>query len=189
MDWLIALDQQLTLAINGFGGTAFDYFFYLLSSKTFWYPFYGALIAWLGYSYRWRTLLILLAVAVLITLTDRISSGFFKPYFLRLRPCHTPELVSQIRLLFDHCGGSYGFVSSHAANTFGLAAFLGVLVRKEWHWAPAIFFVWAALVSLSRVYLGVHFLGDVVAGALLGILCGWGVRKAYLAWFVHKLPQ
>jgi undecaprenyl-diphosphatase len=176
-DWLIGIDTQASLWLNGQHTLLLDHINYLLSSKVFWYPFYGVLIGWLIHIYKWRVWAVLVGVAIVIALTDRISSGLFKPTFERLRPCHEPALFGKVELVLGHCGGQFGFLSSHAANTFGLATFLGPLLARRWRYFGMILVFWAATVSFSRVYLGVHYFGDIVAGALLGCLVGWGVRR------------
>ena len=92
--------------------------------------------------------------------------------FMRLRPCHNPEIQAQVDTLNGYCGGQYGFVSSHAANYFGIATFLSVLFfRKIRFFIPLIMF-WAALIAYSRIYLGVHYPADICCGAILGIILG-----------------
>ena len=89
---------------------------------------------------------------------------------MRLRPCHEPELQSLVHLVNNHCGGQFGFVSSHAANVFGLAFFMGQLFKRfSKLWMPLLI-IWALVVSYSRIYLGVHYPFDVICGAILGIL-------------------
>ena len=104
-------------------------------------------------------------------LSDSISSRIFKPGFERLRPCHQQQLEDKVHLAGQNCwGGKFGFVSSHASNTFAIATFFFFVFKFKWYW---LLFVHAGLVSYSRVYLAKHFPGDILFGALLGILIGY----------------
>lgn len=94
-----------------------------------------------------------------------------KPFFARPRPSHEPGLAGLLHLVNGYKGGAYGFASSHAANTFGVAMFIYLLFRSRYAWISAIF-VWAAVMSYTRIYLGVHYPGDIFAGALVGSACG-----------------
>ncbi|WP_223265865.1 phosphatase PAP2 family protein [Vicingus serpentipes] len=111
-------------------------------------------------------------IVTLIFLSDKISVYFFKEVFMRLRPCHNPEIANLVHIVSDHCGGQYGFVSSHATNTFALAVFVGLLVKQKISWLLPTLVIWAAVVSYSRIYLGVHYPGDVICGAILGAIIG-----------------
>ena len=123
-------------------------------------------------------LLFLLAVAVLITVADQSSVKLFKNVFERLRPCHCEQIKNYVHILNNHCGGQYGFVSSHATNTFALAVFLARFFNHKS--VTILLILWAAVVAYSRVYLGVHYLGDVVGGALLGSFI------AFLIYYLFK---
>lgn len=112
--------------------------------------------------------IVLLGIGLCFLLSDRISVLCFKDTFQRLRPCQTLEGVRMFR---TSCGGLYGFVSSHAANVFSLALFLSLRYRQN-RLVPTMLFVWAAVVCYSRPYLGKHYPGDVVCGALLGLCIG-----------------
>jgi undecaprenyl-diphosphatase len=101
----------------------------------------------------------------------------FKDTFQRLRPCHEPVLEGLVHIVKGKCGGMYGFVSSHAANCFYATVISGLFVRKKWFSISMI--CWAALISYSRIYLGVHYPGDVICGATFGALVGWGVFILY----------
>jgi undecaprenyl-diphosphatase len=117
------------------------------------------------------------AIFVVFAITDLASVHLFKNVFLRLRPCHEPALSGLVHLVNNRCGGSYGFVSSHAANTFGLAIMVLLLFKKLNPWIGYGMVIWAAMVSYSRIYLGVHYPGDILGGALLGSFAAWGVYQ------------
>ena len=157
----------------------------MVSHKFFWLPLYIALVLWLVWKEKWQTVYLLVAIALVVTVADRFTSGFMKPFFERPRPCHDPEIGHLVRIV-GGCGGKYGFASSHAANVFGVAAFFWTLYGRHYK-AMALLFPWAVLVSYSRVYLGVHYPTDITIGALVGILCGWAICSLWL-WAQLKLP-
>jgi undecaprenyl-diphosphatase len=172
------LDKELFLLINGSHNSFFDSLMYWVSGKFLWIPFYLVLVYLIYLTFKRRTVLVLIFIALVVTFADQMASSVFKPTFKRYRPCHEPELASQIHIV-KGCGGKFGFVSSHAANTFGVAMFLVLLFYKE-NKRFLFLFVWAALVSFSRVYLGVHYLGDITVGGILGIIIGF---LLYLVFF------
>jgi undecaprenyl-diphosphatase len=121
-------------------------------------------------------------VALLISISDQLSVRAFKYVFERPRPCHEADLQPLIHLAAGRCGGAFGFVSSHAANSFALATFIWILLRGIYRWTGYVMFGYAVLVSYSRVYLGVHYPGDILAGGLLGVLAGGLVYAVYVVW-------
>lgn len=165
IETLLSWDTQLFLFLNGLHSPFWDPIMLFASGKLTWLPLYALLIYLIARRHGWKTLWWLLAIAMVIVAADQISAGIFKNAFQRLRPCHTPDLQGLLHLV-GKCGGKFGFVSSHAANTFGVAAFLSLLFRNRWATYGLLF--WAAFVSYSRIYLGVHFPGDVICGAILG---------------------
>ncbi len=142
-----------------------------ISDRLFWIPFYLVLIAYLIYRHRQQSILMFLAVALSLIAADGISSRFIKPYFARLRPCHDATLSETINIVAG-CGGKFGFLSSHAANTFAIAMLFALMLPDRYRFFKIFAFIWAVAISYSRVYLGVHFPGDVLGGAVLGILLG-----------------
>jgi undecaprenyl-diphosphatase len=148
------------------------------SSIPVWFPLYLAILICLGIKYKRRFIIILLFIILAVVLSDQISVLLFKNLFHRLRPCHEPALEGLVHLPDGYCGGLYGFVSSHAANCFNAAVLSLLLIRKKWF--TAFIIPWASVVGYSRIYLGVHYPGDVICGAMLGILIGWGIYKLYI---------
>jgi undecaprenyl-diphosphatase len=141
------------------------------------------ILAVLLYKKNWReSLLILVAIALVVTLCDQFASHLIKPYFERFRPTHHPDFMNDVKTVFDYRGGRYGFISSHAANAFGFALFMSLLFRCRIF--TIVIFLWAFLTAYTRVYLGVHFISDVVPGALSGLFFGWLVYTLYI--YVRK---
>ena len=167
-----ALDSRLFLFLNGFHADWLDPVMVSITAMWVWIPLYALLLFMVFKQYGKRGWWILLAVVLVILCTDQLSAHVCKPLFHRLRPCFNPELEGLVHLPKGLPGGRYGFVSSHAANTFGIAAFLTAVLRKQWRWIGWVLYFWAFLSSYSRIYVGVHYPGDILAGAVLGVLIG-----------------
>jgi undecaprenyl-diphosphatase len=185
MDWLLHLDSQLFLALNGWHNETWDGIMWWISGKTSWWPFYLLLLAFLVWKKKWQFLPMLLFIVMVITLADQTSVHLFKNIFQRLRPCHEPALEGLVHLVNNKCGGQFGFISSHAANTFGLATLLLLWIKKGWF--TCLMLTWALLVAYSRVYLGVHYPADVLVGGIWGAGCGWLVFLLF-RWSLSRLP-
>lgn len=167
------IDRELTLLLNFDGGLLFDAFWWAISSKLIWVPIALAFMYFLIKKYRnaGAVAIFILGLILTITLCDQISSSIIKPLCMRLRPSHTPGLSEQLHYVNNYFGGRYGFVSSHAANAFGACIYASILIKRR---TVTLFLsVFALCVCYSRIYLGVHYLGDVIAGAALGLLTGY----------------
>jgi undecaprenyl-diphosphatase len=187
MEELIALDKKFFLYLNGLHSSWLDPVMFLLSETYPWFLLYAFLLYLTARNYGLKSWLVLLSIVLTILLSDQIASGLFKPFFLRLRPSHEPDLESTIHLVNHYKGGLYGFASSHASNVFALATFFWLLFRQTYK-GMFWLFVWASLVAYTRIYLGVHYPGDVFAGALIGILSGW-IGYTICAWAMHRIQK
>jgi undecaprenyl-diphosphatase len=176
------IDTWLFLLLNGLHSAFFDFVMYWISDRFVWIPMYAVLAFLLIRQYKWRSLVILLLVALAITTSDQITYHL-KNFFERPRPCHAEALQGVVHTVRDSCGGSYGFMSGHAANVFALALLLIPFFKNRYRYFPLFILVWAAVVAYSRIYLGVHYPADILAGAFLGALIGWGYSRIYFLIF------
>ncbi|TAF63394.1 MAG: phosphatase PAP2 family protein [Cytophagales bacterium] len=168
LDLFLEQDTALFLLLNGLHHQYLDVLMVYISSTTLWIPLYVALLyglyKQLNNFKHWAIISLLIILSVLVA--DQITSSLMKPYFKRLRPSHTTSLESKIHLVNQYKGGKYGFASSHAANSFAIATFLYLLMGSRIGFG---LFIWAFLVSYSRIYLGVHYPLDILFGSLVGI--------------------
>ena len=174
-EWLLEFDKKLLFALNHSHTPLFDWLMWQFSGILMWLPLYAFIIYLLVKKFKEKALLVILIVIFAIGIADYTSVHLFKEVFKRLRPCHNPLIMDSIILVKDYCGGKYGFISSHASNSFALARISSLLLRKKYF--TIIIFLWAILVSISRVYLGVHYPSDIMAGALWGSVIGFLLYK------------
>jgi undecaprenyl-diphosphatase len=188
MEWLESIDRALFLFLNGINSPFWDEVMYWISAKRTWIPLYVALLYPLWKMHGWRLVYLLITVGLLIVFTDQFSV-FFKNTIGRYRPCHNLELLDIVHKVNNKCGGKFGFVSSHACNTFGLAFFFYQHFNRHYRWLGKALIVWAVVVSYSRIYLGVHYPADVFCGALLGMLLAFVCyRFIFASWLKRYTP-
>jgi undecaprenyl-diphosphatase len=165
-----SLDQQLFLFLNSLNSPFCDQVMHAISGRVIWIPLYLSILIYVGIKYKRKFLIILLFIILAAAMADQLSV-LLKNLVQRLRPCHEPALEGLVHTFRGECGGLFSFVSSHAANSFNVALISLLFIRKRWFTISIIF--WAAIVGYSRIYLGVHYPGDVVCGSLLGAFTGW----------------
>jgi undecaprenyl-diphosphatase len=179
LETLMNLDRELMVALNLSGShtTFMNGFFWMISQILIWLPAVLVLFYVLGKDKKKEAFLIVLSVALVFLLCDQISSGLMKPMLGRLRTGKDPLVMNLLEYVNNYRGGRFGFPSSHAANSFGFAMFTSLLFKHKPYTAAA--FIWASLCAYSRIYLGVHYPGDIICGTLVGILCGLLVYRIY----------
>ena len=163
------IDTALFLWVNSHHNTVLDWLLWTLSQHWSWaivlLLFFGTVT--LRHEPR-RWWVVLVSVMLCFLLADQ-GSGLIKDWVCRLRPCHA---LDDVRMFRTHCGGQYGFVSSHAANAFAVVAFLWLRYHRRFRIGTVMMLVWAMAVCYSRAYLGKHYPGDLLCGAVLGIIVG-----------------
>ncbi len=180
---ILEFDTELFLYLNSFHTDFWDTIMLLVTRKETWAPFYLIILFFIFKNYRSKWWVIVLFLSLTILLSDQLSV-LLKETIQRLRPVHNPEIEHLVHNVLRK-GGLYGFVSSHAANTFAVFAFTTRLFRNRGYWFLMLF--WAVIVSYSRIYSGVHFPLDILGGAVLGWLIGIATYKMLIFFEVHFL--
>lgn len=160
-------DTSLFLTLNGLHNAYFDNFMFLYSDKFIWIPFYLAVVYQIVHLAGRKSVWIILALLAALTIADQVSSALIKELVQRPRPSQDSSLSGLVHIVNDYRGGRFGFVSSHAANSMGFAFLTALIFRNQIYTLAAV--SWALLTGYSRIYLGVHYPGDVLGGFLVGI--------------------
>lgn len=168
--WLSDIDARLLLIVNGAHSPFFDAVMWCISGRWIWLPFYAVLAYLLFRRMSWkRASICLVTIGLIILAADQTCATLIRPEIGRLRPANLNNpLSSFVHVVNGYRGGRYGFPSCHAANTFALTVFMSLVIRHKWF--TVMMFSWAFIVSYSRMYLGVHYFGDLFCGATIGSL-------------------
>jgi undecaprenyl-diphosphatase len=158
---------------------------YYSSKSVLWVPLYLVFLFFVIRKFRWQALLVIILAAVMITISDQLCN-LSKDFFQRLRPSYEPGLT--VHLVNAYKGGLYGFYSAHASNTFAIAVFLSILMAGYYRFFWILPFLWALFMSYTRIYLGVHYPGDILTGIIIGSLLGFGSGTLFL-WISGRITE
>ena len=181
IDYLMDIDADALLAVNGLHDLFQDAFWWLVTAKWSSALMVLALLWILLHQNRRHALLVLAMLVLAVLVADQVSSGLIKHLVERLRPTHDPSLESMVHVINGYRGGLYGFVSSHAANSFAISTLISLIMRHRL--VAFSLFSWSLLQCYSRMYLGVHYPGDILGGIIVGVLAGW------LVWLLMRWIQ
>lgn len=175
LDFLIDLDTKILLFLNGIQCAYFDNFMTLYTGRFIWAAMYATMLYALFRRFSWKVALgYTIAIALVIFVSDQLVASVIRPYFERLRPSNPNNPISEfIYIVNGYRGGKYGFPSCHAANSFALAMITSLIFHSRKY--TIFIFIWAFINSYTRLYLGVHYPGDLLVGAIIGITVGWTV--------------
>lgn len=187
---LLPIERDFFLWLNNGHTSYMDVFMFIYSGKFVWIPLVIVCLGVFTYKVKWQEAVLLVFAAVLVgVLCDQISASVVKPFFERLRPTHHPDFKDYVEIVKGYRGGRLGFVSSHATNGFGIVVLSSLLFRFRLY--TIVILSWALVTCYSRIYLGVHFVTDVVGGILLGSVMGLVTYNLYLVgrYYILKVPK
>ena len=178
LETLKTLDENLLLYLNAQHNLFFDQLMWLFSNKFFWIPLY-AWFLWLIYKkYPKQYWTVIATIFLMVVASDQLCN-LAKVNVMRLRPSQEPHLHAFVHIVNDYRGGMYGFYSGHASNAFAVAFFMITSITEKRKYLIPVCLVYAILTGYSRIYLGVHYPGDILAGAIIGTLLGTGFAYAH----------
>jgi undecaprenyl-diphosphatase len=176
-DQILWADQQLFLILNGQHSPFWDGIMQAITFKFTWVPLYGLLLYGIVSTFDKKAVGYIFCIIAVVALSDQLASALFKPLFMRPRPCHEPEIRVLMHLV-GNCGGPYGFISSHAATSFGIATVVNLLPTRRVAGVVWLY-LWALVYSYSRVYVGVHYPLDILFGGMAGVLVAYLLAGLY----------
>lgn len=180
------IDRDILLFVNGLHNDFFDSVMWGISSFYVWIPFYAFFAFLLIKKYKVKAVVLILLAASTIIVADKISVVLFKNVFERYRPTHNLEIKELIHVVNNYRGGMYGFVSSHASIGFAIATIMSLFYRKKIFIYPV--FIWVGIVCYSRMYLGVHYLSDIICGGISGAIIAFLFYYIFNYFFSKKYP-
>lgn len=183
MENLKYLDQTVFLFLNGLRGPFFDSVMYWGTNLFTWLPLYCLLLYLVIRRYKWKALWILLFAVLMIVASDQLSN-IFKGWVSRLRPTHEPGLTG-VHTVNGYIGGKFGFYSAHASTNLAISIFMIILLGRPFRHFAILMLVWAFFMGYTRIYLGVHYPGDILCGWIAGGLIGWGFGQL-CGWVIWK---
>lgn len=169
---LIHIDQSVFFFLNSLHCPFFDQVMFWGTQTLVWLPLFLLLLYITIRTYKWKATALILSLALTITISDQCAN-LAKTSVLRLRPSNNPELSARVHIVNEYRGGQFGFYSSHASNTMAIAIFLILLLKNRYRWVAVVLLPWALFMSYTRVYLGVHYPADLLAGMIAGGILGW----------------
>jgi len=187
---LLPIEKEFFLWLNDHHTPYWDTYVWMFSEKLVWIPLALVSIVVFIFKIKWKEALLIILCSVLIgVLCDYIVGEFVKPYFERFRPGHHPDYEELVNIVNNERGGRYGFISNHAANAFGIMTFTSLLFKYRYFTLTILFY--AVSTAYSRIYLGLHFISDVVGGAIWGTIVGLLVYYIYLTSrrYILKVPK
>jgi undecaprenyl-diphosphatase len=169
MDKIIALDKQLLVYLNSLGSSAFDPLWLFITKQSHWTPFFLILLYFVFKKLGTKqTTILLLFIAVLLTINNEITE-LFKAHFQRLRPCNDLAIKDIIRNIKP--SNTFSFFSGHSSNSMAVFVFLYLIFKKHYKYFWLLIF-WPLIFAYSRIYLGLHFPTDILAGFTCGLIMG-----------------
>lgn len=179
LEGILDLERGAFLFLNGIHTPFLDQFVWLYTGKVVWIPIALFIVFTLCYRKNWKeSVLILLTIVLVITLCDQFSSSICKPLFTRFRPTRHPDFMGEVHTVFGYRGGRYGFISSHAANAFGFAVYTLLLFKNQFY--TFFILIWSAFMAYTRIYLGVHFISDIIPAIIVGVGFSYVCYKLYI---------
>lgn len=187
IDFINTLDTEVFLELNQNHAPFWDYFMSAFSGKIIWVPMYATVVYLILKNLNWKiSLCLFIGIALTIALSDITCAKIIRPMAERLRPANLENPISHmVHIVENYRGGAYGFPSCHAANSFAFVTFLAMIIKNRLLVTSA--FAWAIINSYSRIYLGVHYTGDIIVGAVVGFLIAWLVITATRKLVYEKL--